>query len=75
MSRFLVTVRLPRNPLHNPHQKQVGMCPVTGLICTDITGEHHSLLVEAESFAAAKIGLVDFEGRVITHITRIESVN
>jgi len=51
------------------------MCPVTGLICTDITGEHHSLLVEAESFAAAKIGLVDFEGRVITHITRIESVN
>lgn len=46
MSVFLVTVRLPRRPEHDPHNKIAGTCPVQGDYCSDTTGEHHTVLVD-----------------------------
>lgn len=52
--------------------KQVGECPAGNGICTDVTGEHHSYLMEAkgtlEAHQAATLRLS--EG---AHITRIEA--
>lgn len=48
MPLFIVTVKLPRNPEHNPREKKTRPCPVQlGATCTDATGEHHSYLVIA----------------------------
>jgi hypothetical protein len=62
---FLVTIKLPKNPNHNPHAKVIGECPFG--TCTDSTGEHHTGVVrtldEAEGFREA-----------YRHITRIEEV-
>jgi len=40
----LVTVKLKKNPEHDPRNKKTGRCPVTGGICTDMTGEHHTYI-------------------------------
>ncbi len=68
---YLVTVKLPKNPVHNPRRKQFGACPVNGEPCSDTTGEHHTFLVRSKhggdhvtKVAAAKYG----------HVTRVESV-
>lgn len=63
----LVTIKLPRNPKHNPHDKQTAECPVNpGKLCTDSTGEHHTVLVESnEELQALK---------ELHHITRIEDI-
>ena len=45
--KAIVTIRLPRNPDHDPLHKKSGLCPVSNEYCTDITGEHHSILMEA----------------------------
>ncbi len=46
---WLVTVKLPRNRLHDPRNKKEGECPVnTDYACTDITGAHHSVIAERE---------------------------
>lgn len=63
--RKLVTVKLPRNPQHDPHNKITAPCPVSPN-CTDSTGEHHTLLVESEEILA--------ELTAKFHITRIEDV-
>ena len=43
---YIVTVRMrEKNPGHDPHSKKAGRCPVSGW-CTDVTGEHHSFLME-----------------------------
>ena len=55
--RYLVTVKLARNPEHDPHNKITGKCPVDpwgwGMdkdrICTDVTGQHHTFLAEGAS--------------------------
>lgn len=69
--KAIVTVKLPRNKLHNPRQKKTGKCPVSDdAICTDITGEHHSILVEGKN-------IEDITKKVrmkFSHITRIEGV-
>lgn len=50
--KAIVTVRLPRNPQHNPNCKKIGKCPLFeppftpfemqgSFACTDVTGEHH----------------------------------
>lgn len=46
--KYLVTVKLPKNPAHDPRNKVIGDCPVNGSPCTDVTGEHHTILVESE---------------------------
>jgi len=68
--RAIVTVKLERNPNHNPQRKEIGLCPVTGKICTDKTGQHHSYIDEGTS-------LFDIETRAITrykNVTRIEVI-
>jgi len=71
--KAIVTVRLPRNPKHNPRNKQAGTCPLVSVgnfRCTDVTGSHHSYLEtgidleEIERKARAKYN----------HITRIEVI-
>lgn len=60
---YLVTIKLPRNPDHNPRAKLTDSCAVSDN-CTDSTGEHHTYL-------ARTIEEVQAETR---HITRIETI-
>jgi hypothetical protein len=64
---YLVTVKLKKNPNHDPHNKITGLCPVSGFECTDVTGEHHTF--------ASYLGSAE-ECRVFWskeyHVTRIE---
>lgn len=61
----IVTVKLPKNPNHNPHAKVTGPCPVNGATCTDVTGEHHTVLITNDASLAALRAK-------FKHITRIE---
>jgi len=61
---WMVTVKLPRNPEHDPKAKQSGPCPVNGAPCTDTTGEHHTVL--SMSWTQVEDLMRDH------HITRIE---
>jgi stalled ribosome rescue protein Dom34 len=61
----LVTIKLAKNPNHDPHNKVVGSCP-TSESCTDSTGEHHTMLV----FTQEAIDIIKAE----YHVTRIEEV-
>ena len=62
MRRFIATVNLgkewERTLGHDPRNKKIGVCPVSGVLCTDITGAHHSFIVEAaylhDAWAIAK---------------------
>jgi hypothetical protein len=65
---FIVTVKMPKNPVHDPKNKITGACPTYGQWCTDVTGEHHSLLIEARSADDVRAYL----GRIQVHLTRIE---
>jgi hypothetical protein len=65
---YIVTVRIKRNITHNSIHKKTGRCPLTGKACTDITGEHHSMVVEAKNIGHLRKKLKDF------HITRIEEL-
>ena len=68
----IVTLRLPKQPDHDPKNKRTGECPISNYICTDVTGEHHSYLEEAPTLegitSAAKVMADRHSGRV----TRIE---
>jgi hypothetical protein len=68
---YIVTVKLPRNPAHNPRAKVSGECPEGGAVCTDTTGEHHSVVVLATSLENA-VALLH-ETRPHLHITRVET--
>ncbi len=62
---FIVTVKLPNNPKHNPRKKITGPCPLgIGDNCTDNTGAHHSILAVGDS------DLTILKAKY--HITRIE---
>lgn len=66
---LLITVKLPKNPDHDPHNKQTGFCPVSaGQTCSDVTGEHHTVLWESRSVEEA---LDHWRGRGF-HVTRVE---
>lgn len=71
MRLYLITVKLPRNTSHDPHKKVTGPCPVTGELCTDVTGQHHTVLYHSDwdihrVRAQAK--------KLYDHVTRIEIV-
>lgn len=72
---YIVTIKLPKNPSHDPHDKQIGSCPADhyaqGLTCTDVTGEHHSFLVEAIDAHTARSVAVRHGS---THVTRVEAL-
>src|SRR5688500_19844453 len=57
---FAVTVKLSKNPRHNPRDKKTALCPVTYGTCTDATGDHHTLIVTGVgSVKAAARGAAD----------------
>jgi hypothetical protein len=70
MAAYIVTVKLSRNKAHDPRNKVTAPCPVSGRECTDQTGEHHSVLVEAQSATGAREYFI--AGGV--HVTRVEAV-
>lgn len=71
MAKFVVTVKYPKNPAHDPQNKKSGRCPVyIGTWCTDSTGEHHSIFASASSLAKVESYFVS---RGI-HVTRIEEL-
>jgi hypothetical protein len=72
MAQFLVTIKLPKNPEHNPREKKTGPCPVNGKPCTDVTGEHHTFLVETETEMSAEFVRGLYEPNY--HVTRVEAV-
>lgn len=65
--KYLVTIKLRRNPDHDPQDKKSGPCRVSQY-CTDVTGQHHTYLTEAESESAARSRAEINFG----HVTRIE---
>lgn len=64
---YLVTVEVPCDPDHDPGSKQTGECPLS-LRCTDATGRHHTVIVQAVDDDEA---LTLAQGLDV-HITRIE---
>jgi len=66
MKFWLVTIKLPKNPNHDPHNKVTGECPFSW-DCTDSTGEHHT------GIAATWEEIEDLR-ETYKHITRIEEV-
>lgn len=69
MRQYILTIKLPRDANHDPRSKAIGNC-ITSPNCTDKTGAHHSLLVNAMSVGAVELWAKG-EGY---HITRIERV-
>lgn len=65
--KAIVTLKFKKNLYHNPDKKIAGICP-TGLRCTDVTGEHHSILIEGRNLEEIKKKAND----ITNHITRIE---
>ena len=69
--RAIVTIKIKRNPNHDPRNKKTGKCPIQNCICTDITGSHHSYIETGENksdiYWKAKLK----HG----HVTRIEVIN
>lgn len=85
---FIVTVRLPKNPKHDPHNKVTGPCPLyqhmsellAGLstvyitsLCTDTTGEHHSFVYQGVGAHTVESVRDLFVG-LKYHVTRVEEV-
>lgn len=68
MNMFIVTIKVEKNPNHNPRAKVTAVCPVSST-CTDSTGEHHSVLMEAESAEDARERVFKSAG---VHVTRVE---
>lgn len=71
--KAVVTIKLPRDPKHDPRNKRQGKCPISKIIgreiwCTDVTGSHHSYV---ETGYNAKEIRGKIEAR-FKHITRIE---
>ncbi len=72
MPQFLVTVKIPKADGHNPHNKQTGTCPVNpGKVCTDITGEHHTILWTDDSIAQAYYHWKDDHGMCVTRVEEV----
>lgn len=70
MLQFIVTIKLARNPKHDPHNKVVDVCPIPGNdegVCTDSTGEHHSFLTIGWTADEVRLKWSDHY-----HVTRVE---
>lgn len=66
---YLVTVKMAKNPAHNPKDKKVGRCPAGEGTCTDYTGEHHTFIVR--SVKGVEEVLAECRERY-GHVTRVE---
>lgn len=67
---YLVTVTVPGTPGHDPNNKKVGPCPVSGDACTDVTGKHHTFLVNTTLDRESVREAYEFKWG---HVTRIET--
>lgn len=73
MTDYIVTLKLPNNPNHDPKNKIEGFCPIDNeSYCTDTTGGHHSLLFKNAPGAKSVQKYYESMG---FHVTRIEAVN
>jgi hypothetical protein len=78
MAHFLVTVKIAKDPVHKPRDKKTGSCPVSGKPCTDVTGEHHTFLVDLDGHTmngeavGAEAVREMYQGTY--HVTRVETV-
>jgi hypothetical protein len=70
MKQYIVTIKKYQKG-HNPHKKQTKKCLVSSY-CTDSTGHHHSVLVEALTEEKVRQIIAQKYGY---HITRIEVVD
>lgn len=68
--RAIVTVKLPRNPAHDPRNKISGKCPLQEVWCTDTTGSHHCYVESGADFEEIKKKAHE----KYAHITRIEAI-
>jgi len=62
---YIVTFKYPRDANHNPADKKTASCPCS-FVCTDSTGAHHSMIVQADSVEDIRSAFNE------AHITRIE---
>ncbi len=71
-NRYLVTIKLAKNPEHDPRNKKYGPCPANPQkLCSDSTGEHHTYLEHAASINEA----MDQAKMKHGHVTRVESLD
>lgn len=74
MTDYIVTVKMPKHPLHDPTNKISGPCPIDSKgFCTDVTGAHHSTLVRNSSATIEQVR-AKFQEKGV-HVTRIEAVD
>lgn len=72
MQLFVVTFKLPKNPTHNPYDKQTGKCPTSGNgKCTDTTGEHHTAAYRLPNGATVQ-GVKEWLENEGHRVTRVE---
>jgi hypothetical protein len=72
MNTYMVTIKLRKNPDHDPHNKKTGVCPANpDKLCTDVTGEHHTFLAFGKSLDTV---MVIWSEEMGMHVTRIEEV-
>lgn len=72
----IVTVKIKRNPRHDPKSKHIGPCPINGVvfksgICTDMTGSHHSYIAKGKDLEE----ITYYAERKFDHVTRIEPID
>ena len=72
MRQYIVTIKVRKDPAHNPYDKKTQNKEIgsTEHNCTDATGEHHSMLVNANGYKEAESKVNKRLGPI--HITRIE---
>ena len=66
--QYIVTVKQYQDG-HEPNNKRIGNC-ITSVVCTDFTGHHHSVLIQADTISEAQNKIVALFGEI--HITRVE---
>jgi len=68
--RYIVTLKLPKKPDHDPRNKKTGPCQFAR-VCTDVTGEHHSLLISSPATIEEIKEAYKKRG---VHVTRVEQM-
>lgn len=67
---YLITVKFPKDPNHDPLNKVTGECPLTSGDCTDVTGAHHTMALESDETADEVRDRLSEQ----FHVTRVEEV-
>lgn len=72
MNQYLVTVKVAKTADHDPHNKVIAPCPASpDKVCSDATGEHHTILWNDISMVAAYNYWRHLRNM---HVTRVEEV-